>query len=132
MKSKWARFALVSDASVGLDKVQSIWPSGVRNFCMVVESIDQGREPDAKFSNAGSGYHGAFLFVAWTTEQNLIAQIALHLPDIRRMRFKDIDRIEIDLAFVLLRQLIHGGNLPPKGRSSVAAEDEDNGPFCPE
>jgi hypothetical protein len=40
------------------------------------------------------------------------------------MGFKDVDRVEIDLALVLLRKLIQGGNLPPKGRSRVAAEDE--------
>jgi hypothetical protein len=29
------------------------------------------------------------------------------------MGFKDVDRVEIDLALVLLRKLIQGGNLPP-------------------
>jgi hypothetical protein len=132
MKSKRARFALVSDATVGPNKVQSIRPPGVCSFGMVVESIDQGREFDAKSSNACTGHQGALLLIAGAAEQNFIANIALHLPDVRRMRFKDVDRIEIDLAFVLLRQLVQGGNLPPKGRSSVAAEDEDYGPFCPE
>jgi len=48
----------------------------------------------------------------------------LHLPNVGRMGLKDIDRVKIDLALVLLRKLVQGGNLPPKSRSHVAAEDE--------
>jgi hypothetical protein len=102
MKSKWARLALVSNATVGPNKVQSIRPPGVSDFCMVVESIDQGRELDAKFSNACTGYQSTLLLVARAVEQNLVADIALHLPNVSRMRFQDVDGIEIDLAFVLL------------------------------
>jgi hypothetical protein len=40
--------------------------------------------------------------------------------------FKDIDSVKINLAFVLVRQFVQGGNLPPKGRSSIAAEHQDD------
>jgi hypothetical protein len=47
------------------------------------------------------------------------------------MCLKDVHGIEVNLTFVLLGQLIQGGNLPPKGRSSVAAEDKDDRLICP-
>ena len=45
------------------------------------------------------------------------------------MRFDDVDDQERDLLVVLVIELVEGGNLPPEGRSSVAAEDEDDGSF---
>jgi hypothetical protein len=50
----------------------------------------------------------------------------LHLPHIGGMRLKDIYSVESDLVAVLLGQFVQGGNLPPKGRSRVAAEDQDD------
>jgi hypothetical protein len=47
------------------------------------------------------------------------------------MGLKDVDGVEIDLPLVLLRKLVQGGNLPPEGWSSVAAEDEDDWPVFP-
>ena len=43
------------------------------------------------------------------------------------MRFADINREEGNFALVLIVKLVEGGNLPPKWRSSVAAEDHDYG-----
>jgi len=42
------------------------------------------------------------------------------------MGFGDVDDKERGPVFVLIVELVEGGNLPPKRRSSVAAEDEDN------
>jgi len=47
------------------------------------------------------------------------------------MRLQDVDRVEINLALVLLGQFVQGGNLPPKRRSGVAAEDENDGLIYP-
>ena len=43
------------------------------------------------------------------------------------MRFRDVDDEETNFVLVLIVKLVESGNLPPEGRSSVAAEDEDNG-----
>jgi hypothetical protein len=61
----------------------------------------------------------------------LITHIALHLPHVSWMRLKDVDRVEIDLTLELLRQLVQGGNLPPKRRSGVAPEYKNDRPVCP-
>jgi hypothetical protein len=43
------------------------------------------------------------------------------------MGFGNVDREEGDAILILVVELVEGGNLPPIGRSSVAAEDEDDG-----
>jgi hypothetical protein len=42
------------------------------------------------------------------------------------MRFENVDHEERDLAVVVVVELVEGGNLPPEGWSSVAAEDQDD------
>ena len=42
------------------------------------------------------------------------------------MRLDDVDDQERYLLVVLVIELVEGGNLPPEGRSSVAAEDKDD------
>jgi hypothetical protein len=41
------------------------------------------------------------------------------------MRLGDVDDEEINSVFVLVVEFVEGGNLPPEGRSGVAAEDQD-------
>jgi len=43
------------------------------------------------------------------------------------VRLSDVDNEESDLALILIVELVEGGNLPPEGRSSVAAEDHHDG-----
>jgi hypothetical protein len=43
------------------------------------------------------------------------------------VRLADLNDIERGAILVLLVEFIEGGNLPPEGRSGVAAEDEDYG-----
>ena len=42
------------------------------------------------------------------------------------MSFQDVDGVKGDFVFVLIVELVEGRNLPPEGRSGVAAEDEDD------
>jgi hypothetical protein len=48
------------------------------------------------------------------------------------MRLEDVDGVEGDLVFVLIVELVEGRNLPPEGRSGVAAKDEDDWLFAAE
>ncbi len=48
------------------------------------------------------------------------------------MRLEDVDGVEGDLIFVLIVELVEGRNLPPEGRSGVAAKDEDDWLFTAE
>ncbi len=70
---------------------------------------------------------GAFVVVPGAGEDDLVLEIALGLPDVAGMRFDDVNNQEGDALAVLIIELVEGGNLPPEGRSSVAAEDEHDG-----
>jgi hypothetical protein len=42
------------------------------------------------------------------------------------MGFGDVDDQEFDLIVILVVKLVEGGNLPPEGRSGIAAKDQDD------
>ena len=120
------RLALVCDATALFDQIEAVRPSGVGNFNAVVEAVDDSRKFDAQLAHANSRYRRTLLLIARTAEKHLVANVALHRPNVSGVRLEDIDGVEIDLALVLLGQLVQGGNLPPKWRSSIAAEDQYN------
>ena len=78
----------------------------------------------AKFSHARSRYESAFLFAFGAGKNNVVLDIALHLPNITGVRFTDVDNQERDLASVLFVKLVEGGNLPPERGSSVASKHQ--------
>jgi hypothetical protein len=131
MEPKRSRFALERDLSVALNQVKAVRPPGVGGFHLIIKTIDQRRKLDMQLPNAGASHGCALLLVARTAKQNVIADVALHLPDIGRMSFKNVDGVKVDFALVLLGQLVQGGNLPPKRRSRIAAENENDRPLRP-
>ena len=124
--------AFVEDAAAGGDEVKAVGPAGVGGFGAVFEGVEEGWEFYAEFADAGAGYGGSLGLVAGAAEEDVVAEVGLHLPDVGGVGFEDIDGVEVDFPFVLFREFVEGGNLPPKGRSSVAAEDEDYGFLGPE
>jgi len=103
MEPKWPGVGLKDDPSASRNQVEPVGPSGVGFFHAIVEPIDKGGEPDAQVANAGIGYRGAFRFIPGTSEENLFADIALHLPDVGGMSLQNVDGVEIGLTPVLLR-----------------------------
>jgi hypothetical protein len=63
-------------------------------------------------------------------EEHTVSYIALHLPNVARMRLCDVDDKECYTVFVLLIKLGERGNLPAKWRSSIAAKNEDHRPVA--
>ena len=123
-KAKRAGLALIDNATAPVDKVDPVRPSGVGPLHRVVKSIDQGRKFYAQFANACAGNVFAFFKISRAGKYDLILDIALHLPDVAGVRFQDVDGIELNAILVLIVELVESGNLPPEGRSSVAAEHE--------
>ena len=130
MKPEWPWFAFIENTTA-CDQIHSIRPSGVCGFNLIVEAIDERGEFDPQPLHAQTGNRGALLLIARAAKQYLVLHIALHLPYIGGMSFKDVDSVEINLVLILLGQFVQGGNLPPKGRSSIAAEDENNRLIAP-
>jgi hypothetical protein len=131
MKAEGARLALVENAAAFVDQVQSVWPTRVGELDSIVETVDKRRKLDAQLAHTRTRNVRAFYFILGAAEQNVVAHIGLHLPHIGRMRLKNVHGVETDLVAVLLRQLVQGGNLPPKRRSSITAEDKDDRPVSP-
>jgi hypothetical protein len=131
MEAKRASLALERNASAAIDQIEAIRPASVRRLHSIIQTIYERGELDFQASDTGAGYRYALRHVARAAKQHLIPDVALHLPDIRRMGLKDVDRVEIDLSLVLLRKLVQGGNLPPERRSGVTAEDENDWPLLP-
>ena len=67
------------------------------------------------------------VFVFGVGEEHLLAQVDGELPAVSGVSLLDVDDEEIDLIAVLAVELVESGNLPPEGRSSVAAEHQHDG-----
>lgn len=120
-------FAFIDDAALLIDEVEAVGPAGVSLLGRVIEVIEDGRELDAEFADAGVGDFAALVEVAGAGEDDTVFDIALRLPDVAGMRLEDVDGEEADAIAVVVVELVEGRNLPPVGRSGVAAEDEDDG-----
>jgi hypothetical protein len=131
MEAERTRSALERNASAAVDQIETIRPSSVCRLHSIIQTIYERGKLDFQASYTGARYRYALGHVARAAKQHLIPNVALHLPDIGRMGLQDVDRVEIDLSLVLLRELVQGGNLPPEGWSSVAAEDENDWPVLP-
>ena len=132
MEPERSWLALIKNAIVGSDQIHAVWPPCVCNLNLVIKAIHKRGKLDAEFAYARTGYKGALLLIAGAAEQHFVTNVALHLPYVGGMGFQDVDRVEIDLTLVLLRQFVQGGNLPPKWRSGIAAENENDWPFFPQ
>lgn len=124
LESEWAGAALVRDASVGIDQIDAIGPAGVLSLSRVAELVEDRRELNPQLAHAEAGDRCAFFLVPGAGEDDLIFDIALHLPDVAGVRFSDVDHEEGDLIPVLLIQLVERGDLPAEGWSGIAAEDQ--------
>jgi len=127
MEAERPRLALVGDPSVLINQINPIRPARVRTFGSVVEIIEHRRKFDTELAHARTGDQTAFVFVTRACEDHVVLDVALHLPYVARMRFENVDRQKCHLLAVLVVELIESGNLPPEGRSSIAAEDQHNG-----
>jgi len=122
LKSKRARLALVSNAALRVDQIDAIRPASVRTFGRIAELVEHSRKFDAKFPHASPGDECSFFFCLRAGKNDLVFDIALHLPHVAGMRLCNVDNQECHALAILLVKLVEGRNLPPKRRSRVAAE----------
>jgi len=86
MKSEWAGAAFVCHTTVFVDEVNSIRPAGIFLLRRVVEVIDQRGKLDAEFANAHTRNLLTFTEALRTGEDHVVAEVALHLPNVAGMR----------------------------------------------
>ncbi len=119
--------AFVGNAAVGINQIKSIWPARVGALGAVAKFIEHAGKFYAQLADAGAGDVGAFFFILRTGKNDLVFYIALHLPDVAGMGFRDIDHKKSHAILVLLVEFVEGRNLPPEWRSGVASENQHYG-----
>ena len=128
-EAEGAGFAFVGDVAGGVDQVHAVGPAGVDRLGGVAEFVEQGGNLDSQLAHAGPSHRGAFFFVLGSREDDLIFDVALHLPDVAGVGLGDVNDEEGDLAPVLIVKFIEGGSLPPERRSGIAAENQNHRPL---
>ena len=106
-----------------IDEVYTVRPARVCLFGGVAKLVEYGRKLDPQFANASACHQCALFLSPGAGKDDLVLDIALHLPHVAGMSFRDVHNNESDLALVLIIKLVQGGNLPPEGWSSVASEN---------
>lgn len=126
LETERARLALVHDTAAGVDEVHAIWPAGVGALGHVVEAVEHRWKLDPQLAHASSSDQRAFFLRLRAGEDDLIADVRFHLPDIAGMRLENIDGKESHAVVILVVELVERGNLPAKRWSSIAAKDQDD------
>ena len=127
MKSERSGLALVCDPAGSINQVEPVGPCRVGALGRVAELIQHRRNLDTQLAYTGAGDVGALVFAPRAGEDDLVLDVALHLPNVAGMRLGDVDDQKRDLILILLIQLVEGGHLPPERRSGVAAKHEYHG-----
>ncbi len=89
-ETKWAGFGLESNEAVSIDQVNAIRPAGIDALGGVSKFIEDSRELDPQFADAGSCDESAFFFILRAGKDHLVFDIALHLPHVAGVRLGDI------------------------------------------
>lgn len=89
--------------------------------------VEDGRDADLQLGQANVGEVAALVNAGRLGVDDLVLQVVFDLPGVAGMGFLNVNDVEGRPILVLIVKLVERGNLPAKGRSSVAAEDEHNG-----
>ena len=123
-KTERPGLTLIANTSVGADQVKPIRPARIVLFDAVLHRIEQRRKCNVKIANARTRHLLALRVCSRVPENDPILDIAPHLPHVTGVSFGNINHVECDAILVPLVKLVERGNLPAKGRSSIAAEDQ--------
>ena len=105
-----------------VDQIDPVWPARKGSFGRIAKLVEHGWKLDPKFPHTSPGDECSFFFRLRAGKNNLVFDIALHLPHVAGMRFGNVNNQERDAPAILLVKLVEGRNLPPERWSRVAAE----------
>ena len=128
VEAEWARPTLVGHTARGVNQVEAVGPGGISLLSGISELIEHGLGLDAQLANTRPRDESPIFFTLRAGENHAIPNVALHLPDIAGVGFRDVDHYELDLIPISVVELVQGRNLPPEGRSGVAPEYQDDRP----
>ena len=122
---KRAHAAAIGDVTRLVDDIEPLGPSGVREISGITDFVDTERQGIAEALDKVVGDCEALLKILWLGVANMILNVGFHLPFVGRMRFPDVNCQEIGVIFVVVVNFDHVADVAAKGRSSEAAEHED-------
>lgn len=116
--------AAIGDAAGFVDDVEALGPRGIGIVGGIAHVIDSEihRVVEPVNEIVGDGHALGQRFRLRIT--NVILDVRAHFPFIRWMSFAHINSEEVGVILVVVIELNHVADVAPKGRSSVAAEDE--------
>jgi hypothetical protein len=119
--------AFVGDAALLIEDVEALRPGGVRVVGGVGHFVDaEGDEIfEALGEVVGDGDALRERFRLGVADVVFVFFVGFHLPLVERVGFADVDGEEIGSVFIVVVDLRDIANLATEGRSSEAAEDED-------
>jgi len=117
--------AAISDAAGFVDDVEALGPGGISGFGRVVDVVDA--EGDGVFEPLDEivGNGDALAERLRLGVADVVLHVGFHLPFVRGMSFANVNSEEIGVIFVVVVNLHHVTDVAAEGRSSVAAEDDD-------
>ena len=130
MEAERPGLALELHFPFAIDQVEAVGPTGIGGLGMVFEPIDESWELDPKLTDTAVGDRVALIHVTRSGEDDFVFDVALHLPNVAWVRLENVHRVESDFTAILLCHRVENGNLPPKRRSSIAAENEYDRRVC--
>ena len=108
------------------DQIDAVRPARISLFGRIAKLVEHSWKLNPKFPYASPSDEGAIFFSFRAGKDNLVFDIALHLPNVAGMRFGNVNNEESNAPAILLVKLIEGRNLPPERRSGVAAENQNH------
>ena len=122
---KWPHTAAIRNAAGFVDDVEALGPRGIRVIGGVGEVVDAERDGVVEALDEIVGDGHALRESFWLGVTNIILHVGLHLPFVRRVSFADVDGQKVGVIFIVVVNLHHVTDVAAEGRSSVAAEDDD-------
>ena len=72
-----------------------------------MQIIEQGWDGEAEIQHANTGQLRAFVGVPGVWVRDIVIQVGEDLPTVGRMRFPDIDEVEVDAVFLAFVYFVH-------------------------
>jgi len=127
LKTKGPRLALIGNAALRVDQIDAVGPARIGFLRRISERVEHGGKLNTEFPHASPSDECTVFFSFRTRKDNLVFDIALHLPNVAGMRLGNVDNQERNSLAVLLVKFIEGRNLPPERRSRIASEHQNHG-----
>ena len=122
---KWPHAAAIRDAAGFVDNIEALGPGGVGVIGGVGEVVDTKRNGVVEALDEIVGDGDALRESLRLSVADVVLHVRFHLPFVRRVSFAHVNGQKVSVLFIVVVKLHHVTDVAAEGRSSVAAEDDD-------